>query len=337
MASAISNGTFSFNPEELKDWSEVIHTLIYQNEELNKIHDIQEGVAFNKQIVFAGKIGLMGKAVTGCTPNEIEGLTLTQKFWNPIKEDFRLTHCQVDVNDQDKLVNQMTKLNPDFYDVVGGSNGVIGNFLVAKVIEGFNENLLRKVWFSDKLADTIANGGELTNGTDKDYFNTLDGLFKQIFAEIPVTAKNYVAIAKNAGVTYAAQELASGESIAILKEMYKKADSRMRTLPEASFKVTQTIYDGYLNDLEDIQNQGAGNTMINEDGQMVLRYRGIELINMEVWDRNIASFYNDGTVYNKPHRAVLTVPMNIPVATLATSDFGTIDAFYDKVSKKEYD
>lgn len=331
MATQIKNGTFTFNAEELKDFQEIIHELVYANEELNKIHDVNEGVIYDKQIVFAGKIGLMGKAVTGCTPNEIDGVTLTQKFWRPVKEDFRLTHCSADVDDQDKLVQQMAKMNPDFYNIIEGSQSGIGEFLVAKVLEGFLENLLRKIWFSDKLADTIANGGIITNGTDVDYFNTQDGLWKKIQTNIPITlAKNYVAIPKNGGATYAAQELVDGEAIAALKAMYGKMDSRLRGLAGVQFLVTRTIYDAYLCDLEKLQNAGAGNTMINENGQMTLRYRGIELVMMETWDRNIEDFYNDGTAYHQPHRIVLTVKENLPVATLASSDFGTIRAFYSE-------
>jgi hypothetical protein len=338
MATQINNGTFTFTPEELKDFGEIIHALVYENEELNAIHEVHEGVKWDEQIVFAGKIGLMGKAVKGnCAPNEIAGVELTQKFWQPVNEDFRLKHCSSDVNSQDKLINQMAKMNPDFYDVIEGSQSTVGQFLVAKVLEGFIENLLRKVWFSDKAADTIANGGALTNGTDKEYFNTQDGLWKEIVANIPTTdAKHYVAAPRNAGATYATQELQANDAIGTLRAMYNKADSRLRNLADKKFLVTRTIYDGYVNDLEDISNAGAGNTLAIEEGRTVLRYRGIEVIMMEVWDRNIESYYNNGTIYDKPNRAVLSTPSNLPIATLAASDFGEVDAFYDKVSKQNY-
>ena len=134
MASAINNGAFSFNPEEIKDWSEVINELTFADPDLNAIHDIQQGIKYDEQIVFASKIGLMGKKVgANCAPNEIEGVTLTEKFWTPVFEDFRLTHCSTDVNTQDKLVNQMARMNPDYRDVVDGSTVYCtGNFLVGK-------------------------------------------------------------------------------------------------------------------------------------------------------------------------------------------------------------
>ena len=76
--------------------------------------------------------------------------------------------------------------------------------------------------------------------------------------------------------------------------------------------------------------------MINEDGQMVLRYRGIELVNMEIWDRVIAAYENDGTKYNLPHRVVLSTPDNLRVGTLSDGDFGTVDAFYDRKDRTNY-
>lgn len=332
MASGITSG-FSFNPEELKDWSKVIDELTFGDPTLNELHDIETGIKYNEQIVFAGRMGLMGKAVAGCTPNAIGGIALTEKFWTPIQEDFRLEHCSADVNAQDKLLRQMARMNPDFYNVIEGSQSTIGSFLVAKVIDGFTENLLRKVWFSDTAAATVAGAGVITNGTDVGFFNTFDGLFKQIFAEVTTGDSNYVAITENAGVSYAAQALPANASIAYLKAMYNTADSRLLTRDDKKFYVTRTIWDGYLNDLESIQNSGAGNTMINEDGKVTLTYRGVEVKKMDIWDRVITAYENNATTYNLPNRAVLTIPSNIPVATLADGDFGTVDAFYDRYNK----
>lgn len=332
MASAINNGTFSFNKEELKDWSKVIHELTFANKELNSLHEVETGIKYNTQIVFSAKGGLLGKAVTGCTPNAITGITLSEKTWTPAQEDFRLEHCSADVDQQDKLVNQMAKMNPDFYNIIEGSQSTIGDFMVASIIDRFNEELLRKIWFND-TASAIQPTGVITTGTDLGYFNTFNGLFKQIKTEISTSDKNYVEIAKNAGVTYSAQALASGESIAVLKEMYNKADSRLLSSVGAKFYVTRSLFDGYLNDLESLQTTGAGNTVITENGQLVLRYRGYEVVNMEIWDRSIASYENDGTILNLPHRAVFSTPANLKVGTLSTDDFGTVDAFYDMYHK----
>lgn len=333
MASLINNGTFTFSQEEVKDWSKVINELTFADPTLNELHDIEQGIKYNEQIVFAGRMGLMGKAVSGCAPNAVGGVSLTEKSWTPIEEDFRLEHCSADVNAQDKLVRQMARMNTDFYNVIEGSQSVVGNFLVAKVIDGFNENILRKVWFNDKDAETVANAGVLTNGTDKGYFNTFDGLFKQIQTEIATTDSNYTEITANAGASYTAQALASGDAMSTLKSMYNSADSRLLDEAGIKFYVTRSLWDAYLNDLESTQNSGAGNTMINEKGQVSLTYRGIPLVKMEIWDRTIKQYEDNGTTLNLPHRAVLSSPSNLRIGTLAQDDFGKVDAFYDQYHK----
>lgn len=332
MASEITS-SFAFNREELKDWSKVINELTFGDPTLNELHDIEQGIKYNQQIVFAGRMGLMGKTVAGCTPNAVAGVALTEKTWTPVDMDFRLEHCSADVNAQDKLIRQMSKMNPDFYNVIEGSNSVVGNFLVAKVVEGFNENLLRQAWFEDTAAALTSGGGVFKVGTDLGFFNSYNGFFKQIFTEIPSTDAKYVAITKNAAASYALQTLASGDAIATLRAMYLKADSRLLDSGNAKFYVTRTIFDGYLNDLEAIQNTGGGNTIINENGQITLTYRGIPVVKMDIWDRVIAAYQDNGTKWNLPHRAVLSTPMNLKIGTLATDDFGALDAFYDQYHK----
>jgi len=332
MASEITS-SFAFNREELKDWSKVINELTFGDPTLNELHDIEQGIKYNQQIVFAGRMGLMGKTVAGCTPNAVAGIALTEKTWTPVDMDFRLEHCSADANAQDKLIRQMSKMNPDFYNVIEGSNSVVGNFLVAKVVEGFNENLLRQAWFEDTAAALTTGGGVFKVGTDLGFFNSYNGFFKQIFTEIPTTDSKYVAITKNAGASYTAQALASGDAIATLRAMYLKADSRLLDSGNAKFYVSRTIFDGYLNDLEAIQNTGGGNTIINENGQITLTYRGIPVVKMDVWDRVIAAYQDNGTKWNLPHRAVLSTPMNLKIGTLATDDFGALDAFYDQYHK----
>lgn len=341
MSSAINDGTFTFSPEELKDWSRVISELTYNDPLLTSMHEIEQGIKYKQQIVFAGKIGLMGKKIADCTPSEIAGITLAQKFWDPTLEDFRLKHCSADVDQQDKLVNQYSRVNPDFFNIIEGSQSTVGDFLVASVLEALKENIFYKVWFDDKNASTfnaLSGSQSFTNGTDVAYFTGFDGLFKQIFTEIGSAidgGKYFTSITKNAGASYALQALANGDAIAAFKGVWNKADSRLRALAGAKFMATRTLYDGLVNDLETTQNTG-GFTQTNENGVSVLRYRGIEVVMVELWDRFIDAYQNNGTIRNIPHRLVLSHPMNLKIGTPAEGDFGTIDAFYDRVTKQNY-
>lgn len=331
--SAILSPTFNYNPKELTDFSKIIHELLYGDFELERLHFVEEGIDFDEQIVFASNKGLMGKKVAGCTPHEIDGVTLSNKFWRPVKEDFRLTHCSASVDAQNKLVNMFSKLNPDFYEIFGGSQSKVGAYLIASVLERLKPELLRKVWFNDTEAKTTANGGVFKVGTDLGYFNTFDGFFKQFMEDADLMANNRVDIT----ALQANDILPAGEGFKILRSLYKKADIRLRTATGVYFAVTQSIYDAYLDDLEDAQVKGAGNTAIVENGQVTLMHRNIPVIPVDLWDRVIAEYQVDPDGdKNLPHRAVITTPDNVRVGTLAKGDFGTVDAFYDRTLKTNF-
>jgi len=76
--------------------------------------------------------------------------------------------------------------------------------------------------------------------------------------------------------------------------------------------------------------------MINENGQVSLTYRGIPVVKIEVWDRTIAAYQDNGTKWNLPHRAVLVTPTNLQVGTEEVTAMSGMDVFNDKKSKKNF-
>lgn len=325
MASAITS-PFSFNTDELKDISRIIVEKTFENSLISELHDIETGIKYDTQIVFAGKKGLMGKTITGCTMPTAGGITLTEKKWSPTNIGFRIIHCHADAGAQDKLMQQWTRTNPDFFNVVEGSQSKIGAFLTGVVLEAMPEDILVKAWFGDKVAATYANSGNISNGFDVALINSINGIWKQIFTEIPTPT---VAIAKNAQASYVAQELATGDGYAILKNLHNKADSRLVSMPNAQFLVTRSVYNQYLNDVEDKQ-FNAGFTQTVENGISILRYRGIKVQMVEIWDRYTKLLHDNGTKLYRPHRAILTVKENIPIGTQDVESLSKLDAWYNR-------
>ncbi|RZJ59616.1 MAG: hypothetical protein EOO45_21825, partial [Flavobacterium sp.] len=86
----INADNLTLNPREVETMSEVIFKRVYNESDLAEYHDIETGIDVSTQIAFAGRLGLLGKKTSGCTPNEAAGFELTQKFWTPVLEDFRL-------------------------------------------------------------------------------------------------------------------------------------------------------------------------------------------------------------------------------------------------------
>ncbi|WP_417351278.1 hypothetical protein [Flavobacterium alkalisoli] len=319
----------TLNPREAETVSGVVFNRVYNDSDLQEYHDIETGIDVSTQIAFAGRLGLLGKKASGCTPNEAGGFELTEKYWTPVLEDFRLSHCQADMPALLKLFKKSKRINPDFFDTVGTEEfGVI----ISAVESAMLENMHRKIWFNDTAAQTVDNGGVFTNGTDLDYFNSFDGLFKQIFAEVPTTADNYIAIAKNAEADYASQALAEDAALDIFEKMVTAADERLVSADDAYILATRSLADNYRATLRK-KNLGSGFLEVVEEGRPRLFFDGIEVKVRYDWDRYIKSYQDNGTKHNLPHRAVLTTKSNIPVGTLSDEDLTKLDVFYDKTLK----
>lgn len=326
-------GKFSFNPIELQDLSKIIFELGFASPDITKLHTIHEGISFDEQIVLANSRGLLGQKITSCKPSSTNGINLSEKFWRPVKEDFRLEHCSADVNTQNKLINQMSRMNPDYYQIFEGSQNRLGQFLIASLLERLTEEILRKAWFNDTSAQTVSNGGNITDGLDIKYFNSFDGIFKQFMSDTDLMSKRYVSITQNSGATPTAQQLTPQQVFDYLTAVYFKSDIRLRKHKSSQFYVTQSIWDGYMMYLEGVEKAGAGNTSTTEEGRTILRFMGKELVVVDVWDRTIEEYYNNGTVSDKPNRIVFSTADNLPIGTLSKGDFSTLDAFYAPYEK----
>ncbi|KOS06997.1 hypothetical protein AM493_13870 [Flavobacterium akiainvivens] len=325
----INADDLTLNAREAETMSEVIFERVFNESDLAEYHEVETGIDVKTQIAFAERLGLLGKKSEGCTPNEAGGFTLTEKFWTPVLEDFRLKHCQNDMPALLKLFRKSQRINPDFFDAVGTQEfGVI----IAAVESALIENIHRKVWFNDTAAATISNSGVFTNGTDLEYFNSFDGLFKQIFTEVPSNAANRVAITANGGANYTAQALAEDAALAIFEKMVTVADERLVSAEDAFILASRTLADNYRATLRN-KNLGSGFLEVVEEGRPKLYFDGIEVKVRYDWDRYIKQYQNNGTKHNLPHRAVLTTKSNIPVGTLSEDDLTKLDVFYDKTLK----
>ncbi len=325
----INADDLTLNAREAETMSEVIFERVFNESDLAEYHEVETGIDVKTQIAFAERLGLLGKKSEGCTPNEAGGFTLTEKFWTPVLEDFRLKHCQNDMPALLKLFRKSQRINPDFFDAVGTQEfGVI----IAAVENALIENIHRKVWFNDTAAATISNSGVFTNGTDLEYFNSFDGLFKQIFTEVPANAVNRVAITANGGANYAAQALPEDAALAIFEKMVTVADERLVSAEDAFILASRTLADNYRATLRN-KNLGSGFLEVVEEGRPKLYFDGIEVKVRYDWDRYIKQYQNNGTKHNLPHRAVLTTKSNIPVGTLSEDDLTKLDVFYDKTLK----
>jgi hypothetical protein len=333
MASAIDFSNLTLNPEEARLSSEAVFEQVYNKGPLMDYHFIATGIQMQTQIPFYGLMGLVGKASSGCTPNEVSGVATSQKYWNPKLYDFRLPHCQNDVPQLFKMWKRAAKALDTWEEV---DNEMVA-FIESRGVDANMEALLRHTSFGDTAADTVVNGGNLTNGTDKGYFTLIDGLWKQIFTAVAATTVKRYTITENAAASKTAQ-LALGTTAALdaMRWLANNIDARAFTGGTLKYQMTRTMHSNWVDLLEDKSLANSVRVEIEEAKATKWSYRGYIIEIRYDWDRTIQTYFDQGTTYYLPHRMILTPVENIPIGTSDEESFSQMDSFYDKKDKKWY-
>ncbi|SNA77319.1 hypothetical protein [Flavobacterium psychrophilum] len=326
----------TLNAVEATELSKFIFSTLLETGDLAKYHDIQTGIFYKEQIPFVGTLGLVGKKSTGCTPKTNDGtVTFTEKFWTPEMIEDRFKNCAKDANRLFKAFKRKQKINPEFFNNIGSEEeGVIFT-----LIEGALRTMInRKIWFDDRTIRNVSAGGYLKNEIDADYFNVIDGLWKQIISiDIPVGSKNHIQITQNSAATYVLQDaLPNDFAIKLFRDMWNQSDSRLKQAiaggEKLNLHVTPRIAQNWADYKED---KSLVFTLGNaENGGLLDLYRNIEIVTRYDWESSIEAYFDNGTKYHLPHRALMTVPTNIPIGTVSLEDLKNLESFYDPLGKQ---
>ena len=335
MASKLDLSALTLNPEEARSASEAVFSKVYSNPLLSDAHFIATGIQMKTQIPIFGQLGLMGKVSNGCTPVANAGtIVASQKYWDPYLSQDRFTHCQADINQLFKMWPKSSTALQTWENI----DAALLAFLTERLEAAMINNITRIVWFADKGALLVANGGVLKAGTDIAYFTQMDGLWDQIFTAVTavtIPAAQKIDIAKNSEASYAAQQaLDSTTALDVLRGLYNALPAEAFDGTGLKFQITRSLYLNWKDYLEDKSLVFQLSTA--EQGASMDNYRGIPIVVRNDWDRNIRAYEDNGTTWNKPHRAVLTNIANIPIGTSDEGAFNSFDAFYDKVTMSHY-
>jgi len=336
----INPNDLTFNGEEIKQLSEAVFEQVFQKPEATLFHEFVPGIKAKKQIALLGRLdGLTGKGNGGCDPvSSTNQIGMSEKFWNPETVSDRLTEC-------------WTNLKESFF-IYGTKNGLakadltktdFWMFLSDRLSDSLLEQVYRVIWFSDvDAADVNASPpGTLTAGTDPDYFNKIDGLWKQLFAIVAADAnRRTLGIdSRNGQATFALQEFDATDTTNrvvtnTLQNMRYGADFRLRGMANLMYVVTQSVADQYERELTAAN--VAFTTERLENGMTQLKSGGITVIGFQFWDRIIRAYYSDGIKWLLPHRAVLLVKENTQVGTEEVANLSEMASIYDPVTKKNH-
>lgn len=339
MATTFNPNTADFSKELVRSGNDAIFTEAFQNVGLTDIHEIMEDIKVNKQIVFVGGLtNLLGKGANTCDGTVSDNtIPMSQKVWTPADISDRLSFCWKAL--EDTFWAYALKTGVEKADV---SATEFMAFIGSRVEEALLEMIYRIAHFNNTAADTVSGGGVITNGTDLDFFNKIDGLWVQIFAAVAGDADRLTAgilDTRNQGASYAAQKFTSTDTTNlevtnVLQEMMYGADERLTAMANLELIVTKSVGDQYKRELTNANKSFTTERL--ENGIEMLKADGIEVKIFSLWDRIIRAYEDNGTTYNLPHRALLTVKENIPLGTADAGSFSNFDVWYSKDDKVTY-
>lgn len=335
MAGLITPADINWNGKEVMALSEAIITKAYAKPALADLHTMVPGIVAKTQVAFLGRLGLVGKTSSGCTPDtNTSAITMTQKFWLPEYIEDRFVQCWKDLQNSffiwgtKKGINKADLQNTDFWlfleDVLG---------------DAVEEAILRLVWFGDTAAANYEDSpaGVIVNTADPVYFNPFDGLWKQIFTAVAAdsTLKSET-ISLNAEATYADQAFDLTDTTnkvvsGIFRKLITSADYRLRDQAGLRIYCTQSMFDQYVTELESTGLNPSFEVITN--GITVLKRSGIEVVGVNFWDRYIRTYQSNGTKSYLPHRALLTVKENLQIGTEEESNLKELTTYYDPKAK----
>jgi len=331
----------TFNGEQVRELSEIIFEKQFKNPEIGLFHTVVEGIKADKQIGIMSQLGgLLGKQSGGCNPTDATNvITTSEKTWSPAAQSDRLAACYTDF--KDSFVNYGLKNGVQEADLTDVD---LWKY-IADVLVGYKvyEMALITAWFGDtSAADVDASpAGVLTSGTDTDYFNKIDGLWLQLFAIVAADSdrKTTDLASRNGQATYALQKFTSTDTdnkvvLLGLDTMRTDADLRLREQDGLAYIVTQSVQDQYVRELKD--STVAFTTERYENGITSVTVDGIPVYAFSLWDRVIKAYYDDGSAYYLPHRALLTTKENIQIGFDSMGSLADFDVHYDRTTKKNY-
>lgn len=176
----------------------------------------------------------------------------------------------------------------------------------------------RIIFFADKTAANIAEGGILTDGVDPKLFTMCDGLWKRFHSIIAANPNQQTEITANAAATYKEQKEAmrqSGYAIQLVDTLLSDADSRIFDLPNPSIYMTSSMFKALRTDVVAHYTKATMPWEQVSAGVHVSEYDGVRIVVLDIWDRLIKKFEDTGTALNNPHRAIVCSPANLFVGT----------------------
>ena len=333
---------FTVDNGAITDLRELLFTTLYNDPDIDSVITNETGVRNGKKLGYIDSMGDVGEKGQGCKPAyskvNVRGI---QKEWELGDWEIAKEICYADL--ENTIAAETMKTGTDRADL---QDTPYWDIVLMPLLErAVTEMFWRIVWFGNKEARNISDGGVITNSVSPNLFNMCDGLWTRVLDIIASNEQQHTVIAANSAtagggnVTYASQKnalRAKGEAISIMDNLLSDSDSRIWDDPNSAVYMTSSLYRALR---ADISERYGNHTMPFEQvfsGIAMSEYDGHKLVVLDIWDRMIKKFEDSGTALNCPHRAIALSPKNIFVGTNDTDKVADLQIVFNQQERMNY-
>jgi hypothetical protein len=203
-------------------------------------------------------------------------------------------------------------------DVMNVEGTMLADAIVNRAVKGIGQDVVRLAW-----------GGDASTAN----YKGVTGWMKLMGDDATVLA------ARTELSAVAPTAPTAAEALSLLRNMYDSAPAALQQVPAADKKifVTPKTYNSYLQNLE---GTSADLAITNQqDGLLVVKFRGVELVPMYEWDTILADldpamFLRGGV--NGTEGACYCATDNLIIGSDVTDPEGSFKVFYDDLEEKMF-
>ena len=314
-------------PANIASLRDALIKKVVEDEDIRRVLSIKK-VKNGEPLAILGEMDAVGNVGTGCSPTfKQAGIGSTQQRWELGAWEIPLAICYEDL--EETIAEYCLKSGTEIGDVQGTDFMAVFLELLATQMKRM---IWRLAWFGDTNADTIANGGTLTNGTDVTLFTICDGLFKELETIATADPTKITAVSANTAATYAAQKaamLTAGYATGLVDQILIDANPMITATGEAVLIMNKGFADALAHDIKVTYNSIMPFERIF-DGVYVAEYNGVKVVASAIWDYLINVYQNTGTAWENPYRAVLARPANLLVGCDAADPISDLDIWFNR-------
>lgn len=327
---------FTVDNGAIRDLSELLFTSIFNDPDFESVVTMLTGVEHGKKLGYLDSMGDVGTPGGGCDPTYTSiQITGIEKTWDLGKWRIPKTICYEEL--ENTLAKYGMNTGTEAADIT--NTPYFDKVLQPLLQKAITEMFWRLAWFGDKAAKNCTNagvdttgGGVITDTINPNLLKSCDGFWKKLQAIIAGNTGQQTSIAANAENTKVKQKTAirtSGVAIGIVDDLLSDADSRIFDYKDHAILMTSSLFKALRNDVVDKYGKTTMPFEYVSAGFGLSEYDGHKIVVLDIWDRLIRKFEDNGTTLNCPHRAVLCSPSNLFVGTSDKQRLASLTVKFD--------